>query len=167
MLLIPFISVQSEDFTTCIEILTNSSECFDNNNVTVEYQNTDTTKCFACFAGKNFFNDYDQSTVSCAEAKSDICGFLNQCQDACYPSVNVCQKEFDDYYSCFYGVSYAPDGCLVQCDGTTSDGSNNNGDANTNGGGTSASSMKVMPMIASSMLIAIVTVVNGLAGISL
>lgn len=161
MLFIPFNSVRSEDFNTCIEILTNSSECFDNNNVTAEYQNTDTAKCIACFATKNFFDGYDQSTVSCDEAKSDICGFLNQCQDACYPSVNVCQMELDNYLSCVYGVSYAPDGCVVQCDGTTSDGSN--GDSNTNGGGTSASSMKVMPMIASSMLIAIAMVGNGLA----
>ena len=133
MLFIPFVSIRSQDFSTCIEVLANSTECFDSNGVTVDYQNTDTTKCIACFASKIFLDGYDQSTVSCAEAKSDICGFLNQCQDACYPSVNVCQKEFDDYNSCFYGVFYAPDGCLVQCDGTTSDGITSDG---SNNGGT-------------------------------
>ena len=94
----------------------------------------------------NFFDVYDQSTASCDEANQKICGYLELCEIDC-SSRYVCEKETEDFNSCVLGVSCAPDECLVLCNG-----------------GISASSAKVMPLIASSILTVIVISGNGLLG---
>jgi hypothetical protein len=162
VLFLPFISSQSGDFSSCLEILSNVSECFTLNNITTQEPNADTSSCIACFTNKNFFENYDQTKASCSTAKSEICGFLDKCQDACFPTVNGCQDEYDAYYECIFGISYAPDGCLVQCDGTRSD-----GNSNTNGGtnnSVSSSSMNGMSLIGSSIVLVVAIVGNGLVG---
>ena len=174
ILTIPFVFAQNGNYLECVELLNTVSECFESNgNSTTFAANNDPTACVTCFTNEKFFENFD-GTASCDEAKSEICDFLVPCRDDCYPTVNVCQEEYNNYVECTYSAVFAPDGCTVQCDGTSSGGgSNTNGGSNTSGnttgnsgngnsntsGSTSGSTMSARSSwMATSMLIAVATI---------
>ena len=175
VLFFPFLSVKSDNVIPCVEIFGIFEDCFSNSNVTIESPNSDdaTANCIACLTNNNFF---DATTSSCDATTNQVCEFLNICQDDCLPTVNVCQKEYNAYNECFFGGVIAPDGCLVQCDGSTSDGdssatgeSNGNGGSNANSGAnntgsSSSSSMNMMTLTESTIFLAVVMVGSGLLG---
>ena len=163
VLFVPFTAAQSGDYTTCNEISATLTECLVNTNATaiIDPASATTTTCIECLTGENFFTNFDGTKASCSTAKSEICGFLNDCQDGCLPKLNVCQEEYDAYNECYLGLAYAPDGCLVQCDGTTSDGdSNTDGGANNSGSSSSSS----MTFTASTMFLVVAMLGSGLLG---
>ena len=175
VLFLPFLSVKSDNVIPCVEIFGIFEDCFSNSNVTIESPNSDdaTANCIACLTNNNFF---DATTSSCDATTNQVCEFLNICQDDCLPTVNVCQKEYNAYNECFFGGVIAPDGCLVQCDGSTSDGDSSatgesigNGGSNANGGAnntgsSSSSSMNIMTLTESTIFLALVMVGSGLLG---
>ena len=145
-LFLPFISSQNGDASFCVEISNNLTDCLFTSNVTTvttDSTNIDVTACGTCFSN----NNYNPSQASCSTATSKICGLLDKCQDSCFVKLNVCQEENDAYYECIFGISYAPTGCLVQCDGSTSD-----AESDANG----ASSSRSMSLIGSSIVLAAV-----------
>jgi hypothetical protein len=141
VLFLPFITSQTDGVNTCIALLNATYDCYAKNDNVTEAPNTDTSACTTCFANNNFFNVYDVTKASCSNAKSEICEFLGKCRNDCFPTVSVCQDEYDAYVECAFGIVYAPDGCLVQCDGTTSAGTGSSSSAGT--GSSSSPSMSL------------------------
>lgn len=161
---IPLIAAQSSESDVCSSVLTKVAECFVNSNTTTSLPNSDASSCKGCFTNHNFFDNYDQSKATCNSANSDICEYLNKCHDDCFPTTEVCQEEYDNYFTCVFGVDYAPDGCLVQCNGTTTDSSASKNDISNGGSSTTYHSAKVISWIVTSalLLLAVAILGNGL-----
>jgi hypothetical protein len=130
---------QSNDLTPCYDLLTTFSTCESNNPSSQgSVAETNQEACTACLLKQNFFTVYSPDS-SCDEVKSEICNFLNICNGDCFPNYGDCQQEYNNYSSCIYGAIYAPENCVVQCDGSSGggsgSGSNNINTTNKGSGG--------------------------------
>ena len=163
LLCIPLIVAQSSESDVCSSVLTKVADCFVNSNTTTSLPNSDASSCKGCFTNQNFFDNYDQSKATCDSANSDICEYLHKCHDDCFPTTEVCQDEYDSYFTCVFGVGYAPNGCLVQCSGTTTDSATKN-DISNHDSSTTYNSAKVISWIVTSalLLLAVAILGNGL-----
>ena len=96
----------------------------------------DDTACTECIAQNNLFEQYDRQ--SCDSATNEVCLFFNKCNDKCYPKYKVCSDEVTSYYVCIFGAVYAPESCVVTCEGFGGGAGgegNGSGETPNNGGG--------------------------------
>jgi hypothetical protein len=134
LFLISSLSVLGQNITfdgVCNEALEKFTICLFESDYTGDTGTVDDVACTQCFADKNFFQQFD--ATSCTEANKEICSFFAECSDVCFPEVNVCTEEVQAYYTCYFGLLFAPENCLVQCDGQGTGGGSEGG--NGSGGG--------------------------------
>ena len=97
-----------EEYTIC---LLNAPD----NEVSSDDYYIDEAACSECFFKYNFFEAYD--ATNCDDATTEICTFFNKCLQECSPKNTVCSEEVTAYYTCAFGSTYAPENCMVTCDG--------------------------------------------------
>ena len=96
VVLVPFMAAaQSSDSSVCSDVLTKVAECFANSNTTAAFPTSDTSSCKGCFTNQNFFDNYDPTKASCDTANSEICEYLNICQQESLRSKsNMIRQQF-------------------------------------------------------------------------
>lgn len=164
VVLVPFMAAaQSSDSSVCSDVLTKVAECFANSNTTAAFPTSDTSSCKGCFTNQNFFDNYDPTKASCDTANSEICEYLNICQQECYPTVEVCQNEYDGYFACVFSIDYAPGGCMVQkCERTPYDGTSHIGTSSKNAASSQSANVIMWVVTSALTLLAVVLLGNGL-----
>jgi hypothetical protein len=148
LIFLPSITSRNDDFSPCADELAKSTYCL--NSVDLEIDEAvvslDANACNECYA------KYDKTTVSCSTAISIICG----CHDVCNPILTFCQEEYNAFTECFQAVSYAPDGCSVQCNNGMGDTNSNTSPSASTPSSASMSSNVPMPLVGSSIIMAVV-----------
>jgi hypothetical protein len=111
-------SIQSENTDICQDRLEEYTICLlnapDNEFNTDDYA-VDDAACTECFTRNNFFEQYD--ATNCDDATNEICTFFKMCLQECFPKNTVCFEEVSAYYTCAFGSVYAPESCMVTCEG--------------------------------------------------
>lgn len=167
-------SIQSENTDICQDRLEEYTICLlnapDNEFNTDDYA-VDDAACTECFTRNNFFEQYD--ATNCDDATNEICTFFKMCLQECFPKNTVCFEEVSAYYTCAFGSVYAPESCMVTCegivggDGTGSDSPIDSGDSEGNDGsdknaddekdstsaGSATSTMVALSLSASTLLV--------------
>jgi hypothetical protein len=135
------ISAQS-DTNVCSNVASDLGTCTRNSGSSITIDNSVGTKCITCAIGKNrIYGSLNQTTSTCdGTATKEICQVLSMCADDCYPTYTACQKEYDNHFSCVFGIALsASTDCFVQCDeraggsGTGTGSNNGSTGGNTNG----------------------------------
>jgi hypothetical protein len=171
-------SVMSENADVCQDRLEEYTICLlhapDSKFNTDDYA-VDDAACIECFTRNNFFEQYD--ATNCDDATNEICTFFNMCLQECFPKSTLCSEEVTAFYTCEFGKVYAPESCMVTCDGfggvnngsddsTISSGNGEGNDGGVTGGdknaddkkdstsaGSATSSMVALSVSASTLLV--------------
>ena len=122
--------VQSENTDVCQDLLEEYTICILNapdNAVNGDDYFIDENACTECFINNDFFEQYD--ATSCDDATTEICTFFNMCLQECFPKNKVCSEEITAYYTCAFASTYAPESCMVTCEGMVGGGGDGSDDS--------------------------------------
>lgn len=110
---------QSQNTDVCQGLLEEYTLCILNapdNAVNGDDYYIDESACTECFLNNNFFEQYD--ATNCDDATTEICKFYMECLEECFPKNTICSEELSAYYTCEAAKNYAPESCMVTCEGT-------------------------------------------------